>query len=177
MTWAGERMVEVPIVKSLLEAASGKRILEVGNVLGHYFPISHDVVDKYEQGTRVQNVDILQFRADKPFDLVVSISTFEHIGFDDDAVGSSGEKIMQAVRHCRNLLAADGRLVITVPTGYNPDLDDLLATGNLGAERLDCLKRVGKRAWQPCSLAEAMKHRYRLRYPYANAVVVCEFRC
>jgi hypothetical protein len=85
MTWAGERMVEIPIGRALLEAQPGGRILEVGNVLPHYFPTRHEIVDKFEHGPGVLNVDILEFAPPHRYDLILSISTFEHIGFEDDA--------------------------------------------------------------------------------------------
>src|SRR5690349_15642495 len=56
-TWANERAVEIPIVWSPVLECRGK-ILEVGNVLGHYFPFDQAVVDKYEKGTNVINADI-----------------------------------------------------------------------------------------------------------------------
>ena len=175
MTWAGERMVEIPLGRALLEAHAGRRVLEVGNVLSHYFPARHEIVDKFERGPGVRNVDILEFAPPLRYDLILSISTFEHIGFDDDTPSSSGEKILAAIAHCRRLLAPDGRLVLTFPTGYNPDLDELLRAGKLGASRSDCLLRVARRRWQECDLPTALRHPYRSRFPYGNALVVAEF--
>jgi SAM-dependent methyltransferase len=175
MTWVGERMVEIPIGQALLQSAAGGRILEVGNVLSHYFPAQHAIVDKFERGPGVLNLDILAYQPPERFDLIVSISTFEHIGFDDDTPSSSGEKILQAIAHCRRLLSPAGRLILTFPTGYNPELDDLLRTGQIGAQRLDCLLRVAPRKWEECDLATALAHPYRTRFPYGNALVVAEF--
>ena len=174
MTWAGERMVEIPIGKDLVEKAQG-RVLEVGNVLSHYFPTGYEIVDKFERGPGVLNTDILHFTPDHRYALILSISTFEHIGFDDDTPTSSGDKILEAIAHCRSLLAPEGRLVLTFPTGYNPDLDQLLESGRIGAGRLDCLLRVGRREWVECNISTALKHPYRSRYPYGNALVVAEF--
>jgi len=56
-TWADERTVEVPIVWDIVRAHRGKRILEVGNVLSHYFPVKHAVLDKYEKFKGVMNED------------------------------------------------------------------------------------------------------------------------
>src|SRR5713101_4756266 len=42
MTWAGERCVEIPIAKSYLDQYQAGDVLEVGNVLSHYFPVQHD---------------------------------------------------------------------------------------------------------------------------------------
>jgi hypothetical protein len=36
----------------------GSDFLEVGNVLNHYFKLNHDVIDKYEKGKNVKNIDI-----------------------------------------------------------------------------------------------------------------------
>jgi SAM-dependent methyltransferase len=175
MTWAGERMVEIPLGKALLEEHAGRRILEVGNVLSHYFPARHVIVDKFEAGHGVLNLDILAYEPPERFDLILSISTFEHIGFDDDTPSSSGEKILQAIGHCRRLLSPSGRLVLTFPTGYNPELDELLRSGRIGARRLDCLLRTAPRKWAECDLATALQHPYRARFPYGNALVVAEF--
>lgn len=175
MTWAGERMVEIPVIKDTVDAHLPESVLEVGNVLSHYFPIKHRVVDKFERGSRVINSDILDYSPDQKFELIVSISTFEHIGFDDDSSGSSGQKIAAAIRHCRSLLSPKGRLIVTLPTGYNPDLDQLLEQGRLEAVRMDCLCRVGRRTWRQCDLSEALRHPYRSAFPYANGVVFAEF--
>jgi hypothetical protein len=47
-TWKNERGVEIPIFREMLLHHQNARILEVGNVLSHYFPVHHDVVDKHE---------------------------------------------------------------------------------------------------------------------------------
>ena len=175
MTWAGERMVEIAIGKMLLDRHANARILEVGNVLSHYFPARQTIIDKFERGPGVTNVDIIDYRPAERFDLILSISTFEHIGFDDETTGSSGDKILACIRHCRTLLSPAGRLILTFPTGYNPDLDRLLRTREIGASQIDCLWRIGRRSWQPCSLETAFQHPYRSRFPYGNALVVAEF--
>jgi SAM-dependent methyltransferase len=131
MTWVGERMVEIPIGRAIVARNAPDRVLEIGNVLSHYGPTSHAIVDKYEKAPNVINSDILSYSPKNQFDLIISISTFEHIGFDDDNDGSSGEKIASAIRHCRSLLSKTGRLIITFPTGYNPELDSAVRTRHL----------------------------------------------
>jgi SAM-dependent methyltransferase len=174
MTWAGERMVEIPIGLGILEQHRGHRVLEVGNVLHHYARTTHTVVDKFERGEGIINTDILDYRPEEKFGLILSISTFEHIGFDDESTGSSGEKIREAVEHCRSLLAPGGRFVMTVPTGYNPELDQLMREGTLGPCKVNGLIRVGRRDWVEGSMEQALRHPYRSRYPYANAVLIVE---
>jgi hypothetical protein len=107
--------------------------------------------------------------------LIISISTFEHIGFDDDATEPSAVKIKAAVARCRGLLKPDGRLVLTLPVGYNPDLDELMRTGGLGATREFYLRRTGRLDWAPAAKAEALRCRFKTPFPYANAILVAEF--
>ncbi|MBN1677269.1 MAG: hypothetical protein JW880_01895, partial [Candidatus Thermoplasmatota archaeon] len=83
-TWKNERCVEIPIVRKILDEYQGKTVLEVGNVLSHYFAVGHDVVDKYEASPGVVNQDVVDFRPGREYDLIVSISTMEHVGWDED---------------------------------------------------------------------------------------------
>jgi SAM-dependent methyltransferase len=175
MTWVGERMVEIPLAKDWVDAGRGRRILEVGNVLSHYFPVTHTVVDKYERCDPGLRMDILDYCPPEPLDLILSISTFEHIGFDDESEGSSRDKILAAISHCRGLLAPAGRLVITVPTGYNPELDALVREGSLPCSEIHALIRTGRREWREGTVDEAFQHPYRHRFPYANAILVVGF--
>ena len=175
ITWAAERGVEIPIARSYLEARPGAKVLEVGNVLPHYYPCQYEVVDKFEHGPRIINVDIVDYAPPTRYDLILSISTFEHIGFDDEASGSSGAKILAALANCRRLLSERGLLVITVPTGYNPDLDQMIRDSSLGANAEHFLCRAGRRQWRLGSKDEALKCRYRSPYPYANGLLVAEF--
>ncbi|MDR4467711.1 MAG: hypothetical protein MRJ68_05315 [Nitrospira sp.] len=85
-TWKNERGVEIPIFRELLLEHDGQRVLEVGNVLSHYFPIHHDVVDKYEVAPGVINQDIVEFVPPERYDLILSISTLEHVGWDESRV-------------------------------------------------------------------------------------------
>jgi len=175
MTWASERCVEIPIAKSYLDQHAKGAVLEVGNVLSHYFPARHDILDKFEKANGIINQDILDYRPAKQYDLILSISTFEHIGFDDESTEPSGGKIKAAIAACRRLLKPDGRLVLTLPIGYNPELDELIRTGELASSREFFLCRRKKTDWVPATREEALKFSYKKPFPYANAVAIIEF--
>ncbi|MBI2924784.1 MAG: hypothetical protein HYY24_03660 [Verrucomicrobia bacterium] len=175
MTWASERCIEIPIAKSYLNQYRERRVLEVGNVLSHYFPAAHDVLDKFERGPNVINQDIVGFAPGRRYDLILSISTFEHIGFDDDATEPSGKKIQAAIATCRALLEPAGKLVLTVPLGYNPDLDMMIRNGELGTTREFYFHRPQRRHWEPCGKEQALTCRFKTPFPYANALLVAEF--
>jgi len=169
-TWKNERAVEIPIVRRVLEDTGKARILEVGNVLSHYLRTRHDVVDKYEPGADVLNVDIVDFRPREPYDLIVSVSTLEHVGWDDE--DPDPEKIPRAIEHLRSLLAPGGRAILTVPLGYNPHLDERFEAGTLGVDRVHCLLRVAAREWREVPRAALGAPAYGEPFPGANGLVV-----
>lgn len=175
MTWASERCVEVPIGRWWAAKFPPGEVLEVGNVLSHYGSVQHDILDKFEKGQGVINEDILNFKPSKKYQLIFSISTFEHIGFDDEAEGSSAEKILRAIEACRSLLGAGGQLVITIPINYNPELDDLIGRDKLPSASRAFLFRRGYTDWIETDQGSALKARYKTPFPYANAIMVAEF--
>lgn len=139
-TRLSERAVEIPIVWDAMEQSRGKRVLEVGNVLSQYFPVTHDILDKYEKRDGVINQDIVDFDPPGRYDLIVCISTLEHIGWDESP--REPGKILRALENLRNLLKPGGKLVVTVPLGYNQDLDRLLKNGTIHFSEQYCLRRL-----------------------------------
>lgn len=170
-TWANERAVELPVCLDALERHRGQRVLEIGNVLKHYVTSAHDVVDKYEAGGQSFPIDILDFAPAEPYDLIVSISTFEHIGFDED-VRDPGKPV-RALEHARTLLAPGGELLVTVPLGYNATLDRQIHTGAVGFDDMRFLKRVSAdNRWAEVAAAEVAGARYDAPFPKANALLL-----
>lgn len=142
VTWTNERTVEVPIGRAAVARAGQGRVLEVGNVLSHYGPVGHDCLDKYEKAAGVINQDIVDFAPEQPYDLIVSLSTLEHVGFDETPrdpakLGAAFERLVAA-------LAPGGRLVVTMPLGYNPEVERLLDAGQLPFTRVSFLRRTSK---------------------------------
>jgi len=65
-TWRNERTVEIPIIQKYLKLYINKNILEIGNVMNHYYNYTHTVVDKYEISNNVINCDILNYPPPPP---------------------------------------------------------------------------------------------------------------
>jgi hypothetical protein len=166
-TWRSERAVELPIGLAELASADPQRTLEVGNVLRKYAgaDASHGVIDKYERAPGVVNADALSFSGG-PFDLIVSISTLEHVGYDEQPRDAA--KAVRAVENLRGLLSADGGMLATIPIGYNRDLDDALREGSLGA-RVSYLARLGELKWKQIN-AEDMRNVHGWPWPGTDAV-------
>lgn len=172
-TWLNERSVEVPLGEAAVRGSGGP-VLEVGNVLGHYVPGSHRVVDKYEESPGVENADL--FEVDEPgsFDLVLSLSTLEHVGWDEPL--RDPERALAAVEHLKNLVAPGGSLFVTVPVGYHPRLDGAIATGEIEFTNVAALSRaslVGR--WSESDPREVLTMPYDDLLYCASAVLVCEW--
>lgn len=171
-TWRSERAIEVPIVWKIVRQNRGRRILEVGNVLSHYFPVGHDRLDKYETAPGVINEDVVDFRPGHLYDLIVSISTLEHVGWDEQPRDPG--KIPRAVGNLKSLLAPRGRIVLTLPLAYNPHLDALLRAGTLPFSRRYCFKRVSDdNRWREVSWEEIKNCRFDTPFRRVNGLLIC----
>lgn len=170
-----ERSVEVPIILDLVKQFEGKSILEVGNVLSHYSSIPHDVVDKYEKAEGVVNKDIVSFKPKKKYDLIVSISTFEHVGWDEFPRDS--KKIPRSLSHLKSLLKKGGKCVFTVPVDINDFLDKALHEHTLPITSMHCLKRISRsNVWEEKSWEQIKNSQYDSPFPNANAIVICSIQ-
>lgn len=123
-TFFNERKIEIPIALNFLKNYKDKNILEVGNVLNHYINIKHEVVDKFEKGQKVINKDISTFKSTKKYDLIISISTFEHIGQREKDVDE--KRLTKALENIGKLLSEEGEFLLTFPLNYNQYLDKLI---------------------------------------------------
>lgn len=170
-TRVNERSVEVPIILELLKEHEGKSILEVGNVLSHYTNVSHDIVDKYEEAESVINDDIADYSPKKKYDLIVSISTFEHVGWDE--FPRDAEKIPKSLQHLTTLLKKGGKIVFTVPIDINDFLDKAIHEHTLPVTSMKFLKRVSRtNAWEEKSWEQVKHAWYDYPFPHANAIMV-----
>ncbi|HEX4626949.1 MAG TPA: hypothetical protein VH231_21075 [Solirubrobacteraceae bacterium] len=169
-TWLNERAVELPIAARALTEARGGRVLEVGNVLAHYGYRGHTVVDKYERGAGVLNVDALEYSPSEPYDLIVSVSTLEHVGWDETV--RDPPRAAQSVEALARHLRVGGTLLVTLPVGYNPVLDQAIRAGRVPFSTLRALRRTGRTAWEEAEPADVWDVRYDELLCAANAVLV-----
>lgn len=173
-TWLNERAVEMALALEVLREHAGKDVLEVGNVLGHYMPVDHLVVDKYEVAPGVLNADIADLETDQRFDLVLAVSTLEHVGLDEETRDPG--KAARSVERLKSLLKPGGLLWVTLPVDYNSQLDRQVRAGGLGFTRLRALRREERRnRWREVPVDQVWSARYdRLLYT-AHGVVVGEY--
>ena len=169
-----ERCVEIPIVmgyvNSIMDSKRGVDILEVGNVLPYYHKFNHSVVDKYERGKGIINDDIVTFKPHKKYDLIVSISTIEHVGWDE--VPKEPGKILKAIKNIRHLLKSGGSAIITIPVSYNREFDRLYKSGKVKFDEAYYMERTGKYEWVQSTYKKIKRLKFNSPFPCANGLII-----
>lgn len=175
-TWTNERTVEIPIALDFMRRNEHQRVLEVGNVLGHYTQFKHDIVDKYEKGADVINQDIVDFTTERGYDLGISISTIEHVGWDTYNETTDAFKVRRVFERLPELLTPGGSFLVTFPVGYNRFLDEMTELQSLKATRTYYMKRISKdNAWIQVEHDGVVHCRFNDPYPFANGLVIAIF--
>lgn len=171
-SWKNERAVIIPIIWKLVKTylAQGKRILEVGNTLSYVYPVSHDIVDKYEITDGVINEDVVSFRPNKQYDLIFSIVSMQCIGWDETP--REPTKILPAMENMMNLLAPGGQIFVFLGLGYNYEMDKLLRNGILKFDKQYYLKRISSFKWQEVSWEEINDASYDESVPTSIGIVL-----
>ena len=132
------------------------------------------MVDKYERGAGVLNVDALEYSPPEPCDdLIVSVSTLEHVGWDETerdppracAVGrGAGPAISPGGRHA----ARHPARWATTRCSTRPS-----APGGVPSlYTLRALRRTARTAWEEAEPADVWDVRYDQLLCAANAVLV-----
>ena len=159
ITWNNERSVEIPIVWEFLKNYKEKNILEVGNVLMNFFVFDRKIIDKYEIAPGVINEDVVDYNPNKKYDLIITISSLEHVGWDEKP--REPLKIFKAIENLKRLLIPGGKIIITIPKGHNPVLDNLIMEDKLPFTRSFFLKRVSKNnKWKQVSRKKISNVKY-----------------
>lgn len=174
-TWDNERCIEIPIAESFVaNRAPGDTVLEVGNVLNLYHRFPHDVIDKYEIATGVLNEDVVDFAPQNKYSLIVSVSTMEHVGWDEEP--REPEKLLRGLRNLADgCLAKGGQMFVTMPIGFNSSLDQWIREGKLPFTETIFMKH-GILGWAESSREEALAAKYGSPYSGANAIIVGAYK-
>lgn len=191
-----EREIEIPIIGFYFKKTGIRKILEIGNVTNHYYTYFQDliddkvVVDRYEKGFGVISQDVRDFKSDMKFDLIVSISTFEHMDSDrnrnkDYEKGKSeletyaASNILYVVK---NLLKKNGCFIITAPISYAEEWDqtvfelNILNSDFLEVKSVDTyfFKKISQIEWIQTNLKEAKKAKLNTPFRGVNLLSVIE---
>lgn len=170
-SWFNERTVEIPIFLDLIQKYKHEEVLEIGNVLSHYIDVKHDVVDKYEKAKGVINKDIVDFNNAKKYKLIISISTLEHVGWDEEP--KDNKKILKAIINMKRLLTPNGNIIITIPLGYNQNIDKLIEFKKINFSKNFFLKRITvDNEWRQIQRINTKDINFDKRYLRANILLI-----
>jgi SAM-dependent methyltransferase len=194
--WSDEWAIEIPWCLARYDGEA--RVLDVG---------SANAEDAYLEGLRAlsapelvtvdlaEPADVIADVRDLPFedghfDLALCISTLEHVGRDNAVygldIGSDDGGHDEALRELHRVLARDGRLLVSVPTGRRED-----HRWHLQREPLEWIALIERNGfvvfedelyvrapdgWRAGALAEAEAARYGSSGPGAGAVLLAELR-
>jgi O-antigen chain-terminating methyltransferase len=183
--WADERAIEIPW--ALARYGGERRVLDVGyafaesayleglTALGAEELVGVDLAEVEVPGLRSVVADVRELPFERgSFDVVFCISTLEHVG-RDNAVYSVDTKREEdgdasALREVRRVLAKNGRLLVSVPTGEHEDhgwqlqrtpddwIDAFERAGFVVYE--DELYVHGPDGWRTATLEDARRARY-----------------
>ncbi len=169
-TWKNERSVEIPIIMEYIKECDNKEILEVGNVLSHYFRINHDIVDKHEKADIVINQDIVGYHPSKRYDLIISISTLEHVGLDETP--PNPKRFLVAIANLKSILKPKGKIIMTLPIGFNQGINDILKSGLVDFSKKWYLKRISFSSWKEVKWEGFYHLKYGTPFPNANGLFI-----
>jgi hypothetical protein len=166
LAWRYERSVEVPLALDAYRRHDPADVLEVGNVLHLYGARRHTVVDKYEIAPGVMNEDIVEFRPGRRYSLVVTVSTLEHVGWDEDPIDA--DKAAAALEVVSELGDA---LFATIPVGYHRAFEDVFVSGPFEDVTLMVRRsRLGR--WEQRPVGERTSVRFGQPYTAGNGVLI-----
>jgi SAM-dependent methyltransferase len=193
-----ERVVEIPWVLSRL---SGGRALEVGYAFaeppylaalllaGFDELVGVDLAEAEVPGLTAVRADVRDLPFEEgSFDLVLCVSTLEHVGADNSSYGlgaeADGASRLTALRELRRVLTPKGRLLITVPCGEPGDYgwfrqDDvrgwtrLFARAGFFVEEQEAYE-LTEEGWRTAPEFDPTGVRYGARGPAASAVLCAE---
>lgn len=153
------RTAEIPIARAAIEKTLSRKpraaILEVGNVLSHYDRAPWLVLDAREKGHGIVNADVMTWEPPQKYDLIVSVSTLEHVGFGEYANLTAGPVApLVLVERLRSWLTPYGYAVVTIPIGYNPAWDAALRYTFSGTS-LYFMRRTISNEWEQCDVDAA----------------------
>lgn len=181
-----ERVVEVSLGRTLLKGNREAKVLEVGNVMSQYiYEFPHPIVDKHDRSKNplVQNVDIVDFTSEDRFDLILSLSTLEHVGFNEEGIGDTRDekpdplKILKAIQVMKDHLTPGGQIWVTWAFGANPALDDLVRDGTVAFPQEYFLDRTSaENDWMLCWKETALAKKYGAPFPAGNALYIGNYK-
>jgi hypothetical protein len=171
-----ERAVELALADLWLSRRSPTDVTEIGAVTPYYWPGRVvDIVDPFDPHAAVTDRRSLFARGFAGWD-VLSISTLEHIGFEDYGPSEKHETVAGALA---KLFSEPRSILVTLPFGFNPKADEALinATVPKDGRRTFLVRSPDDNDWREAAWPSAGTVRYggaSLDSRWANGLAVFE---
>jgi len=153
-----------------LEELSKLTILNT--ILYNESPIRKEEIDydKFEEISELFR-DVIDFKSSKKYDLILSISTLEHVGWDEEIKES--DKILYTIENLKSCLADMGILIVTMPLGYNSYLDILLKEKRIEFTKTYFMKRItSDNKWAETAWEDVKDSKFSYDPVFANGLII-----
>ena len=101
---------------------------------------------------------------------MANVVTLEHVGFDETKKDS--KKILKAIEKLKECLNEKGKMIITVPFGWNPNLDRFLKEKKIKFTEEYYLKKISKNKWIETNYEDIKNKEYDKPHSRVDVVVV-----
>ena len=161
-----ERTIEVPLGQYFIDQTQDKsNLIEIGATLPHYREEKHQVVDLDEKHPLAVNRDAYDMNFTGRD--VVSISTIEHVHFDETDQGTA-IKIGHSAELAWRIVKQAQRYLLTWPIFHNLQLDAFMSLtdpkGFIVMERILPEGKDGVNLWQKCNAENPVNYIYKMQW-------------
>jgi hypothetical protein len=144
--WENDKAILGPIGLKFIGGYPGAEVLEIGNVLSHYYGSNHLVLDRYERNkyNNVLKANFTGFYWNTPFKRILSIDEVAKLcEYSLDPVAALGSMFSKVKR----LLTPDGTALVTIPTNYSYIITDAITNNKVPYDDLDVMAKYGANKW------------------------------
>jgi SAM-dependent methyltransferase len=119
------------------------------------------VIDKYEIFPGVINKDIEDIYLNDKFDLIISISTIEHIGLDDCPIDP--EKVIRTLKKLKTkFLKKNGIILVSFPVNYNEKISEMINKNKISNFEIFCFRKINEKynLWKEVDYKEVKENKH-----------------
>ena len=173
VTYENERIIVIPIILYLIKKYGINTYTELGNVLSYYKLQSKSIIDKYDNSKDIIKEDITYYKPISKFKNIISISTLEHIGWDESERNYC--KITPTfINIFNNVLDKNGYFIFSFPIGYNPYLDSYLNNNLEKFIEIYSFIRINKsNEWRNVKYDKTRNSKFGTPFKNANELIIC----
>ncbi len=170
-TWTNEKAVEIPIFYEILKKFKFKTVVEIGNVLSHYFHINHKIIDLDKNIHNINNQISSSFYLNKKYDLIFSISILNHLNWQ--GIRSNSDILVTIIEKLKKYLTPKGKIIVSFSLSFDKDLINLLKKEKLRLSKIYCLIRTSEdNRWKEIDYQDLFNRKYNIVNRFSNKLII-----